>query len=55
MSSINNDMNMDIGIANPTNKAFLNPRKNKRTVTTNTMPKIILFTKSITWFLVSSD
>ena len=46
--SIAMDINIDIGIAIPTNKAFLNPRKNKRTITTSTTPKIILLTKSIT-------
>ena len=46
--SIAMDINIDIGIAIPTNKAFLNPRKNKRTITTSTTPKIILLTKSMT-------
>ena len=46
--SIHKDINIDIGIAKPTKRAFLNPKKKSKTVTTNTIPKIILFTKSIT-------
>ena len=46
---------MDIGIANPTNKAFLNPRKNINTKTTKITPKIILLTRSFTWFSVILD
>jgi len=42
------DINIDIGIAIPTKRAFLNPKKNSKTITTNITPKIILFTKSIT-------
>ena len=47
-SKIINDINIDIGIANPTKTAFLNPKKNINTTTTNITPKIILFTKSST-------
>ena len=46
--NIINDINIDIGIAKPTNKAFLNPKKNIKTVTTNITPKMMLFTKSST-------
>ena len=42
------DMNIDIGIANPTNTAFLNPKKNINTTTTKITPKMILLTKSST-------
>jgi hypothetical protein len=42
------DINIDIGIAIPTKRAFLNPKKNNNTKTTMTTPKIILFTKSVT-------
>ena len=48
VESIINDMNIDIGIANPTNNAFLNPKKNISTVTTSKIPKMILFTSSFT-------
>jgi hypothetical protein len=50
-----NDMNIDIGIANPTKSAFLKPRKNIKTVTTSITPKIILFVRSFTRFVVSFD
>ena len=43
-----NDMNIDIGMANPTNMAFLKPKKNIKTVTTKITPKMILLTKSST-------
>ena len=46
--NIISDINIDIGIANPTNKAFFNPKKNINTVTTKITPKMILFTKSST-------
>ncbi len=52
---ITNDMNMDIGIANPTKRAFLRPRKNVRTVTTRIIPNIKLFIKSLTELIVYSD
>ena len=42
------DINIDMGIAKPTKIAFLNPRKNIKTITTKTTPKMILFTKSST-------
>ena len=42
------DINIDIGIATPTKRAFLNPKKNNNTITTKTTPKIILFTRSTT-------
>jgi hypothetical protein len=42
------DINIDIGIAIPTKRAFLKPKKKSNTITTKTTPKIILFTKSIT-------
>jgi hypothetical protein len=46
--STTKDMNIDMGMAKPTNKAFLKPRKNMSTVTTNRIPKIMLFTRSST-------
>ena len=49
------DINIDIGIAKPTNNAFLNPRKNINTMTTKITPKIILFTKSSTCPIVFGD
>ena len=52
---ITKDMNIDIGIANPTNNAFLSPRKKVKTVTTNIIPKIKLFIKSLTELIVYSD
>ena len=42
------EMNIDMGIAKPTNSAFRNPKKNINTVTTRMIPKIILLTKSST-------
>ena len=50
-----NDMNIDIGIAKPTNKAFLNPKKNIKTVITKITPKIILLVRSLTRLIVSLD
>ena len=44
-----------MGIANPTNKALRKPKKNINTVTTSKIPKIILFTSSLTWFSVKLD
>jgi hypothetical protein len=49
------DINIDMGIANPTNKAFLKPKKNIRTVTTRITPKMIEFTNSLIWFKVILD
>ena len=49
------DINIDIGIAIPTKRAFLKPKKNSNTKTTITTPNIILLTKSVTWFSVNSD
>ena len=46
---------MDIGIAKPTNNAFLNPKKNIKTVTTKIIPNKILFTKSSTCPIVFED
>ena len=48
-------MNIDIGIANPTNSAFRKPKKNMRTATTKITPKMILFTKSSTWLIVVAE
>ena len=42
------DINMDKGIATPTNKAFLNPKKNNKTATTKMTPKMIEFSKLLT-------
>jgi len=50
-----NDINIDMGIAKPTNKALRNPKKNISTVTTNRMPKMMLLTRSSTWFNVLSE
>ena len=38
------DMNIDMGMANPTKRAFLNPRKNIKTVTTKITPKMMELT-----------
>ena len=46
------DMNMDNGIATPTNKAFLRPKKNSNTPTTSNTPKMIEFCNSSTWVRV---
>ena len=51
--SIINDINIDKGMAIPTNSAFLIPKKNSNTTTTNRIPKMILFSKSDTIVLVS--
>ena len=40
--SIKKEINIDIGIAKPTNKAFLKPRKKVKTVTTKIIPNKIL-------------
>ena len=42
-------------MAKPTNNAFLNPKKNISTVTTSIIPKMMLFTRSSTWFNVLVD
>ena len=52
---INSDNSIDSGMANPTNNAFRNPKKNIKTKTTRITPKMILFTKSLTWFSVFTD
>lgn len=49
---IEKESNIDSGIAIPTNKAFLNPKKKHNTITTKITPKIILFSKSETMVLV---
>ena len=36
-------MNMESGMATPTNKAFRSPRKNNSTPTTNSTPKMMEF------------
>ena len=48
-------MNIDIGMAKPTNNAFRKPKKNIRTTTTKITPKIMLFTSSLTWLRVMLD
>ena len=48
-------MNIDIGIAKPTNSAFLNPKKNINTVVTRKIPNKILLTKSSTWLTILLD
>ena len=50
--NIMNDMNIDMGIAKPTKRALRKPRKNMSTVTTSKIPKMMLFTRSSTWFRV---
>jgi len=41
-------MNMESGIATPTNNALRNPRKNSNTPTTSNTPKMIEFCNSST-------
>ncbi len=53
--NIKNDISMDSGIATPTKIAFLNPRKNSRTPTTNMIPRIIEFSRLETMSLVTLD
>ncbi len=50
-----NDRNIDIGMAIPTKSAFLRPKKNISTSTTNSTPKMMLFSKFETCVLVSLD
>src|SRR5690606_31565206 len=50
-----NAMNMESGMAKPTKRAFLNPRKNINTVTTRMIPKMMLFIKSSTIPTVVED
>ena len=47
-SRIINDINIDRGMATPTNKAFLKPKKKSKTKTTSKTPKMIEFSKSET-------
>ena len=49
------DMNMDMGMAKPTNKALRKPKKNINTVMTSSTPKMMLLAKSLTKFLVALD
>ena len=52
---IMNDMNMDSGMATPTNRALRSPRKNNKTPTTSKTPKMIEFCSSSTCVRVWSD
>ena len=44
-----------VGMAIPTNKALRNPKKKRSTKTTNITPKMMLFSKLLSWSLVCSD
>ena len=52
---IMNDINIDMGMAKPTNNALRNPRKNIKTVMTSMTPKTMLLARSLTKFLVALD
>ncbi len=47
------EINIDSGIAIPTKRAFLIPKKNSKTTTTKITPSMILFSRSDTIVLVS--
>ena len=51
-SRIRKEINMDKGMADPTKRAFRKPIKNINTKTTRMIPKIMEFSKSLTWVLV---
>jgi len=46
------DINMDKGIATPTNRAFLSPKKNSKTATTKMTPKMMEFSRLLTCDLI---
>ena len=48
-------INIDKGIAIPTNDALRNPRKNSNTRITKITPEIILFSRLLTSFRVFTD
>ena len=50
-----NEINIESGIATPTNKAFLNPRKNNSTPTTKRTPKMIEFSRLLICDLILFD
>ena len=52
---IKKEINIDIGMANPTNKALRNPRKKVRTVTTKRTPNKMLLIRSVTWLMVMAE
>ena len=43
-----NDINIDNGMAIPTNKAFLKPKKNNNTATTRITPNMMEFSRLLT-------
>ena len=45
---IMNDINIESGMATPTNRALRNPRKNNKTPTTSKTPKMMEFCNSST-------
>ena len=49
------EMNIESGIAMPTNNALRTPKKNNKTKTTKITPEIILFSKLSTIFRVRAD
>ena len=50
-----NDMNIESGMATPTNNALRRPRKKSKTPTTSNTPKMMEFCNSSTWVRVWSD
>ena len=50
-----NDINIESGIAIPTNNAFLSPKKKSNTPTTNMIPKMMEFSRFETISLVTFD
>ena len=50
-----NAINIDKGIAAPTNKEFLNPMVNINTIITNTIPKMMWLDSSSTWCSTLDD
>ena len=48
-------INIDNGMAIPTNKALRKPKKKRSTKTTKITPKMMLFSKLLSWSLVCSD
>ena len=48
-------INMERGMAMPTNKALRSPKKKSNTKTTKITPKMILFSKLLNWSRVCSD
>jgi hypothetical protein len=53
--NIINDRNIDMGMANPTKREFLVPRKKKSTRITKITPMIMLFSRLLNWSLTISD